>query len=216
MMEAQKKEEEDLINEFENQDQNEEKMKETTGKALVPSFPGFTQGIKKQHQQRFGAQPTNPVFAKSMQNALERHEQALMEKAMGLEKERQNFMDSQAYEQIYESREKERKKKENERLRAYLDEQKAFAAEQKAKLLEEKKELLVTNLGPPDHKELTDFNAERERLKQLKNKQDLMDQHLQAKKMEYEMSLIEREQDRKTIEKDIRAKEEEDARRKAI
>ena len=50
MMEAQKKEEEDLINEFENQDQNEEKMKETTGKALVPSFPGFTQGIKKQHQ----------------------------------------------------------------------------------------------------------------------------------------------------------------------
>jgi hypothetical protein len=49
-------------------------MKAITGKALVPSFPTFAKTIKKQHQQRHGAQATNPDFAKSMQNALERHE----------------------------------------------------------------------------------------------------------------------------------------------
>ena len=61
-----------------------------------------------------------------MQSALERHEEALKLRAFELEQERKNFQDTQAYEEIYVVKEKERNKKENEKLKAFLDEQKDF------------------------------------------------------------------------------------------
>ena len=99
MLEAVKKDEDDMLNQFTERDVarlegvqlEPEKLQYTNGKALVPSFPAYTKTIKKQNQQRFGAQDTNPVFAISMQKALERHEQSLMEKAMALEQEKTHF-----------------------------------------------------------------------------------------------------------------------------
>ena len=42
-------------------------------------------------------------------------------------------------------------------------------------------------MGPPDHKELMDFKKETKRMKEVKNKQELTDQHLIAKQHEYEL-----------------------------
>lgn len=69
---------------------------------------------------------------------------------------------------------------------------------------------MVTSMGPPDTLELNNIKKETSRLKKLKNKQDLMDQYLTTKKHEYEMSMIEREKDIQTIERDNQAKEAED------
>ena len=54
-------------------------------------------------------------------------------------------------------------------------------------------------MGPPDSHELLAFNKATKRLKQVKNKQELTDQYLTAKKHEYEMSVVERQQDKITI-----------------
>jgi len=63
-------------------------------------------------------------------------------------------------------------------------------------------------MGPPDSHELLAFKKETKRLKQVKNKQELTDQFLTAKKHEYEMSIVERQQDKITIEQDLRAAKE--------
>ena len=63
----------------------------TTGQALVPTFPVYTKSIKKQQQSRFGA--NNPLFAKSMRLALERHEEKLKIEAAEKEMQRQDFID---------------------------------------------------------------------------------------------------------------------------
>ena len=71
-------------------------------------------------------------------------------------------------------------------------------------------------MGPPDSHELLAFKKETKRLKQVKNKQELTDQFLTAKKHEYEMSIVERQQDKITIEQDLRAAKEYEQRKKTI
>ena len=108
MMVALLKEDEDkMLNQFSEidaQDVDEDKIRTTTAKAMVPSFPAYTQSIKKQNQSRFGAQSTNPLYAASMRNALERHEQELMEKAYENEKNRQDFEDNIKFDQVFVDR----------------------------------------------------------------------------------------------------------------
>ena len=71
-------------------------------------------------------------------------------------------------------------------------------------------------MGPPDSNELMAFKKETKLLKQLKNKQDLTDQYLNAKNHEYQMEVAQREQDKITIEKDIQAAKEYEQRKKLI
>lgn len=121
----------------------------TTGQALVPTFPVYTKSIKKQHQSRFGA--NNPLFAKSMRLALERHEEKLKIEAAEKEMQRQDFIDGQLYEQMEEEQQKVKGKEKYVQYKKDLAVQIEFAKNQRELAKLEAKELHNTNLGPEDN-----------------------------------------------------------------